>query len=790
MLRKSLVLSVLLLAFGFTHAVDLRGDTIDIRSYNLKLDLSDFTNKVLKADALIGIKARKNGVEGIHLDLLRLNVDSVKVNSFTTIFSYNDTVVDVNLLGTLGVNDSATVEIFYHGNPLHATGDFGGFYWTAATAFNIGVSFLANPHNYGRVWFPCFDNFEQRNTFEFYVTTKNTHKAFCNGLLLGVTTAGVKKTWHWKLNEAIPSYLASVAVADYATVSDTVNGINGTIPIQLAANATDTANLKNLFVHLHNAFHIFESLWGPYQWERVGYCIVPFDAGAMEHATNIGFMSYYLNVYASQAEVTMAHELSHHWFGDLVTCDSASEMWLNEGWARYNEYLFLEKLYGDSTYVQGIKENHEGVLHSAYVLDGSYLPVSGVPTQNTYGTTVYDKGADVIHTLRYYMGDSLFFHCVKNYVADFSWKNASTAQFRDYLSQCSGMNLNDYFNDWVYAPGFPHFAIERWTQTNNAQGSSNYFYVHQRLHHAPHYYQNVPLTISMFDSAFHRMDYTFQAGGPCNMVGLDGVFQPVYIAVDFDGKLQDAITDEWHIIHNTGTVDFGTAKMSMQVNANVDSSLVRVEHNWIRPEPTSNKIPGLHLHDKRYWTVDGIFNTGFSADATIAYDGHDISLDSTFFTNTEDSLVIMYRPNGDTGWVIASGYSINTQGSATDKAGSATIQNVKRGQYCLAIWNSAMADTTTIENECGVTALNEIKSKKDFQLFPNPAKESVTVTFEKNEFWTVELFDSNGRRFLQQKIDEGQSSANLKLKDFASGTYIVTLTGKNLDRISKKIIKQ
>jgi len=75
----------------------------------------------------------------------------------------------------------------------------------------------------------------------------------------------------------------------------------------------------------------------------VGYCIVPFNSGAMEHATNISFMQYYLNVLSADCENTMVHELSHHWFGDLVTCDSASEMWLNEGWAVYNEMLFHER---------------------------------------------------------------------------------------------------------------------------------------------------------------------------------------------------------------------------------------------------------------------------------------------------------------------------------------------------------------------------------------------------------------------------------------------------------------
>lgn len=772
-----------------SHAQDLRGDTIDLRSFNLKLDLSDFTTKVLRAEATIGIKAKQNGVGTIRLDLLKLTVDSVKTNGFGVPFTYNDSVIDINMLIGLNTGDSATLQVFYHGNPYRAVGDFGGFYWTGTYAFNIGVSFLADPHTYGRVWFPCFDNFEQRSLYEFYVTTKNNHKAFCNGLLLGTTTAGNKKIWHWKLGQDIPSYLASVAVSDYATVEDTVNALNGTLPVLLAANASDTTNLKNLFTHLHNAFHIQESMWGPYRWDRVGYCIVPFNAGAMEHATNIGFMTYYLNTLSSEAETTMAHELSHHWFGNLITCKTAGEMWLNEGWARYNEHLFLEKLYGDSTYKDAVRTNHEGVLHSAHVRDGSYLPVSGVPTVNTYGTTVYDKGADVIHTLRTYMGDSLFFSCVKAYITNYAWQNVTTIQLRDYLTQCSGIDLTNYFTDWVTAPGFPHFSIEQLqTLPNTNNGFYSTFIIRQKLHQAPHLYQNVPVKVTYFDRDWHRTDELLMVSGECTSHSITLANEPVYIALDFDEKLQDAITDEWRIITQTGTVDFGTAKMILQVNTLIDSALLRVEHNWIRPEPMRTKIPGLMLHDKRYWTIDGITPQGLDADAEVEFDGTDVSLDAAFLTNSEDSLVVMYRTHAESVWAIADSFKINKQGSTTDKVGSATIYNIKKGQYTLAILKAGVNDTTTADADCIYSGLNEIKEPGNFNLFPNPANESVTLSFAASAFNKVAICDITGKTLSQQKLNELQTTTEISLKGFANGTYLVTLAGKST--VTKKIIKQ
>ncbi len=791
MFRQLLVLSFFFLLCKLSNAEDLRGDTIDIRSYKINIDLSDFTTKVLHADVTIGLKAKMNNVQNVHLDLLGLTIDTVRVNGYNAPFDYNDSVLNINTLAFFSAGDSFTVRVVYHGHPLQMVGDFGGFYWTATYAFNIGVSFLADPHNYGRVWFPCFDNFKERSLYEFYVTTKNTHKAFCNGLLQGFTTVANKKTWHWKLNQEIPSYLASVAVSDYQTLLDTVNGIGGVKEIELAARATDTTAMKNLFVHLHDAFHIFENLWGEYKWDRLGYCIVPFNAGAMEHATNIGFMQYYLSLVSDQCEEAMAHELSHHWFGDLVNCDSASEMWLNEGWARYNEKLFLEKLYGDSTYKSSMRINHEDVLHRANIVDGTYLPVSGVPTEYTYGKTVYDKGADALHILRHYMDDATFFNCVKNYVRDFSWQNTSTAQFRDYLSQCSGVLLNDCFNDWFYAPGFPHFSMEGLNVHQTGITVTADMVIRQQLLHAPHYYNLVPVSVTYFDYNFNRIDEIVFVSGQCTPHSRSfNNFTPAFVALDFHEHLQDAITDEWKVITDTGAYDFGTAKMILNVNANTDSSLVRIEHNWIRPEPMQNKIAGLHLHDKRYWTVDGIFSAGFNTAARIDYNGHDASLDSTFIINSEDSLVVMYRASSDTEWAIADSFTINTQGSSTNKTGYATIYNLKKGQYCFAIWNSSVPDTTTAETDCVFSSVNEIEAQNNFELFPNPANESVNLSFAQNIFSKAEVCDVAGRKLTEQRIYAEQNSLQLNLKNLAAGTYIVTLYEKEGRRVSKKLIKE
>jgi aminopeptidase N len=789
-MKLRLWLCLLLLSLGQSvYAGDLRGDTIDLHSYQLKIDLRDFDGHILYGAATIGVKARLNNVREINLDLLKLTVDSVKVNGRAGVYTYDDSLLHIQFAKALNRADSATLTVYYHGQPGVLPGDFGGFYWDERYAFNMGVSFISNPHNYGRVWFPCFDNFEVRSFYEYFITTRATDKAFCNGLLLDVKTEDSAKVWHWKLNESIPSYLASVAVADYETISDTVHGINGTIPVEIAVAAEDTAALRKRFEHLHQAFHILEHYWGPYRWERVGYCMVPFQDGAMEHATNIAFMKYYLDAYARECETTMAHELSHHWFGNLVTCASAPEMWLNEGWATYSQSLFIEGLYGADSARQYRREAHLNEVQLAHVGDGGYLPVSGVPSKQTYGSTVYQKGGDVIHTLRYYLGDSIFFSCVKGYLNKYAFNTASTIQLRDYLSECSGKDLTDFFKDWVLAPGYPHFSISD-KYISAAKGKYEvYINIRQRLSHAPEFYNRVPVTVSYFDKHLKRKDEVVYVSGECTTYATELDFKPEYIALDFDENLAQAITTDWHVVRDSGGYDFGVALMSIKVDGVKDSSLIRVEHNWIPAEAMIHPINGLHLHKSRYWTVDGVFDPTLKATGIFEYSaGPSDHLDAGFITN-EDSLVMMYRPNQNVDWKPAKNYTIDRGDNDSDKVGVVIVYPLKKGEYALAIRDMQQPTETGKANSCELLR-NSLKKGRNFEATLDKVNELMLLAFEKNIFDRVEVDDSRGNKITEQNIGETENKLAVKLSHTATESYIVTLRPKSGGIISKKANNQ
>src|SRR6185503_7678201 len=193
------------------------------------------------------------------------------------------------------------------------------------------------------------------------------------------------------------------------------------------------------------------------------------------------------------------------------------DMWLNEGWASYSESIFLEKVYGKEVYKEEVRKNHKNVLQNTHIRDGGYRAVSGVPHEYTYGSTVYDKGADVAHTLRTYMGDSIFFSCLTSYLNAFKFNHASSYDFRDFLSQCSGMDLTSFFSNWVFNPGFPHFSIDSFFVAQNASSYDVTVFIRQRLRQAPELYSIVPIELTFMSENFDSVTTSVIFSGACGI---------------------------------------------------------------------------------------------------------------------------------------------------------------------------------------------------------------------------------------------------------------------------------
>lgn len=776
-----------------------RSDTIDVLHYDIALDLVSFSPQNLSGTTTLSIVSKMANLAEIRLDLDNaFTVSEVLVNGNVAVFEQNGDLLGIALASPMGVGDTISVGVTYGGHP--PTASFGGFYFTNTHAYNLGVGIGIDPPVYGRSWFPCVDNFVERSTFSFAITTASNRKAFCNGLLQNVATnADGTKVWHWSLFQTIPTYLASVAVSDYATISYDVPSVTGAlVPVQLGDRPADTADLHQSFVHLPDAFAGFEAAWGGYAFDRVGFVVVPFNGGAMEHATNIAYPQFGVDGQLTWEHRLMAHEFAHHWFGDLVTCETASDMWLNEGWASYNESYFLEHVYGKERYNTNIRETNASVLQFAHIQDGDYLPVANVPFEATYSTHVYSKGALVAHSLRGYMGDSLFFSCVKDYLDTFAFKNASTAQFRDFLSQCSGINLTDFFEDWAYSPGFAHFSID--SVYSAFLPNSNVFnriHIRQRLYEAPHYYNNVPLWITFFDNELNPHSEQITVSGGCTSATVVLPFYPVYAAVDWDEKLCDATTDEHRIINTTGIQTFTTEKAEVNVTNLSGELLLHVAHHWVMPDRPDPALPNVRLSPNRYWSVGGYQTDNFAATLQLVYDGSSSSssgyLDNQLITGTENNLKIAFRSNSGANWQLlpSSQYTINTGSSANDKRGTITINQLQFGEYALAYTATTPDNLQTVIPACIATGLEPLPALQEvLQVAPNPTADSWTVTFAPIVgIDRLVVTDLSGKTW-RDLVVKGQQAIVIPTTDLASGMYVLQAFSGNKLVDSVKVARQ
>jgi hypothetical protein len=747
---------------------DTRSDSISIEHYNVHLDLRDFSTFILKGHTEISIEPLVNNITEIKLDLMGPTVDSVHdANGNLLSFTAAPLGFKVNLGATFNIGDSTSIEVFYHGTTVQDP-TFGGFYFNSTYAYNVGVSLDDIPHNYGKTWFPCFDNFITRSTYDLFVTTLPVHDAACGGVFQStVINPDLSETHHWKVYQTIPSYLISVAVSNYVFVNDTfTNYQNNPIPVKFAAHASDTTHMKSSFANLESAFDIFESKFGSYRWDRVGYVLVPMTAGAMEHAMNIAYPQIIADGSLSYQSI-MAHELSHHWWGDLVTCRTAEDMWINEGSAAYCEYVFKEGLTNRTAYESAVRSEHKELLRTCHIDDSGYWPLSGVPQAHTYGTTTYSKGADVIHTLRGYLGDSLFFNGLSELLEQNQFSDIDAIEYRDDLSAITGMNLNNFFADWIFQGGWPHISIDSLSVVQNGILYDVTVHLKQKLVGRTNYSNQVPVTLTLRDDSWNTYETTIHSSGMNNSVTVTVPFPPSLGYLNKDELISHAVTATYSTFTTTGTKNMSHSNMMLQIQTITDSAFVVVEHNWAAPDAIIHWELGNIISPQRYWRIDGIWNAGFSTNATFRYSGQvtggNAYLDHLLITGSEDSLILLYRPNRSVDWSEYPTYTKNP-GNLTDKTGTLNATNLQKGEYAIGLKGQNLA-------------LNELDKNADVMLYPNPATHFVTVETAISSDRIV-VSDVMGK-FVDQHLNPG-SKTNFNTSSWKKGTYWVT--GYNHDK--------
>lgn len=762
-----------------------RTDSFSINHTEIHLAVRNFSAKTIKGytSHLIKFKVASNSIT---LDLSGMTVDSVLVNSGHLVYSRMKDKLAITLDKLYQANDSVKLDVYYGGTPAADPGGWGGFYFNGDYAFNLGVGFQVNPHSYGRAWFPCVDEFTMKSKYEFFIETDTNYTAACNGELIGVQTIGNSKLWHYAETWPMSAYLASVSVSRYAILKSRYHGVQKDFPVWLYCQPSDSGKVKTSFTNLPKAIGAFEKAFGPQVYQKVGYNLVPFSSGAMEHPGNITYPAIYADGTLNY-ETLFAHELSHHWWGDNVTCGNAGDMWLNEGWACYCEKFFLQQVYGDNAYRGEVLANHLLTLRLAHIQDSFPMALVGVTHNHTYGTHVYKKGADVVHSLRGIVGDSVFFRTCRAYQQMYRAGNTSSDDLMHAFEQNGAGSLApSFFNNWVNEKGFPHVIISK--QVHSGAGPYKLkFYTHQRPRFTTRIYTNMPVEVFFFKDRHTYEKRTILINGQDDSFSFDFSFKPVFVCLDYDEKLSDAITDRTLITGSAGTFDLPEAFCKVILKNKRDTALVRVEHHWIGPELYRTQAP--YMSDYRYYTLDGIWDDSLAMDLELPYDGRKQEntatgyLDHTLIFATEDSLTLLYRGFPGDYWRVWPDLQF-TNGGKFDKSGKVLVKNARKGDYVFAMYDQSLA----LPSVPGKNLLRE----DIWTVSPSPADNVVTINFKLPGLPAgtsyILITDQLGNQVDLIQRGDGVNVMNLDTASWAAGVYTVTYYGRTFRHTAKLVI--
>jgi hypothetical protein len=482
----------------------------------------------------------------------------------------------------------------------------------------------------------------------------------------------------------------------------------------------------------------------------------------------------------------MAHELSHHWWGNNVTCTDEGDMWLNEGWASYCEHFFMEQVHGRQAYKNSILANHLYVLRYAHTPlgDGTVFSMVNIPHSNTYGNHVYKKGADVVHSLRGVLGDSVFFKACKAYQLYYKFGNANTANMQSIFEMNGGgAKATDFFTNWVFEKGFPHVIISKQVHSGNGPYNLKIFTL-QRPRFTNKLYRNLPVEIFFFKdrNTYEKRVITIQEMTDSFSFSFD--FKPVYVCLDYDEKLSDAITERIVVSSQVAAFDLPETFSRLILKNSADTSLVRLEHHWIGPELF--RIDPPYMSNYRYHTLDGIWNDSLRMDLELTYDGRQSTagyLDHTLIYKTEDSLTVLYRGFPGDHWRVWPDMQFTHGNSKNDKAGKVLIKNAKRGDYVFAMYDKSL----------GLRSGNNIEQEEVWTLSPNPGGDEISLDFiheNQDVSCFIEVLDITGKSIYNRQRMPGEKRMSINTMQWPSGTYTVKYYGRTFQHVKKLVLSR
>jgi len=430
----------------------------DVLNYKLNLDIYNCfktSTRAYSANNLITFRVDStlNSIQ-LNATYTSIVIDSIRLqNGPVLIFTHSSStnLVTVNLDRTYNHNEIVNLTIYYRHNNV------------SDGSFNVSAGYVytdCEPEG-ARDWFPCWDRPSDKATVDITTKVPSNVNLGSNGRLADSTVSADTIWYHWISRDPVSTYLVvltgkisfNVAIVWWHKISNP----NDSIPIRLyyssGENITPTRNA------IADMTTYYSQLFGEMPFEKNGFAAVSSYGGGMENQT----LTTIYSTGWSSVTALISHEYGHQWFGDMITCGTWADIWLNEGFATYLEALYFEHISGYAAYKNNITSNASSYM-SGNPGWAIYNPQWAIITPDNgtlfNGPITYYKGSCVLHMLRYTIGDSLFFAGFKSYATDtvnFKLKNAVTDDFAAKMSSVAGQDLTWFFNEWVKQPNHPAY---------------------------------------------------------------------------------------------------------------------------------------------------------------------------------------------------------------------------------------------------------------------------------------------------------------------------------------------
>jgi len=437
-------------------------NSYDVKFYKLDLEVYDTTN-LFSGSTSILFQVINQPMDTFLIEIWDgLVVDSVIIENQTQLFQQNNEDMFVFLSTTAQIDSLIEVNIFYHTPEGYSTN-----YFSSTLASDYGdfpvTQTLSEPF-FAHHWFPCKQELHDKaDSVYVHITTDTSLHVASLGTLNKVDLGNGKRRWEWQTHYSTAYYLIAIAVSDYEeyeiyakpdNYNDSILILNYLYdyPEVLENNQSSIDHTAGLIEFLSEKYGLY-----PYHEEKYGhYMFTPPLFSGMENLTMSGMRYFNVNL--------IAHELGHSWFGNNVTCANWSDIWINEGFATYTQYIAYHD-YLNHSYGEWMVNYYHDIIMG--IPDGSvYIPESEITSwQRIFNNRLtYRKGGMILHTLRYlFDSDSLFFETYKSFQSIYKDSVATGLDFKIACESVTGRNFDNFFNEWYFGEGFPTYHLD-WCQ--------------------------------------------------------------------------------------------------------------------------------------------------------------------------------------------------------------------------------------------------------------------------------------------------------------------------------------